>query len=467
MYCFKNLHSQKVIVSITLIVSLWLGSCSQPQQNDIQEEKIDLAQIIQKGSLVVAICDNPIYYSLHKGEPRGFQYEVLSELGKHLGVKVEFIVGTSFTDNLQLLADGQCDMIASDLLIPEDYQSIAVNCDTLYIANQILVQRKPEKWRNMSVATLESNLVRDPQMLNGKMVYTSGWSSIEDESNLLPELRIRMTNMKGVSPEILINLVKEGELDYVVCEQAIAGLIASRTPDLDIQTVLGTLPVGWVVRLSSTELHNEINQWMAGFKKTSKYAILYRKYLENNALQANRAGTISAYDNLFKKHSEKIDWDWRLLASLVCQESRFNPVAESKRGAYGLMQMMPTNMERYGLDDSSSPEKQISAGVAYIKYLDNLIAESVPDKEERIKFVLASYNIGPGHILDAQRLAKKYGKDAEIWDDNVNEFLLNKSKPEYYNDPEVRHGRCVGKETSAFVVQIFDRYEHYKNIVKL
>ncbi|MDR0713382.1 MAG: transglycosylase SLT domain-containing protein [Bacteroidales bacterium] len=174
--------------------------------------------------------------------------------------------------------------------------------------------------------------------------------------------------------------------------------------------------------------------------------------------------SISPYDDLFRKYSPEINWDWRLLASLVYHESRFKHGVRSKAGAYGLMQMMPSTMRNYGVDTTSSLEKHIAAGVKYLKYLDYMMSKYVPDPNERVKFVLASYNIGPGHVLDARRIAKKYGKNASVWENSVDSCLLRKREPMYYNLPEVRYGRCRGKETYAFVVQVMKRYSSYKEM---
>ena len=66
-----------------------------------------------------------------------------------------------------------------------------------------------------------------------------------------------------------------------------------------------------------------------------------------------------------------------------------------------------------------------------------------------------------GHVLDAIRLAKKYGKNPEIWEDNVEYFLLKKSEPEYFNDEVVKSGYCKGTETYNYVRNILYRYNHY------
>ena len=83
----------------------------------------------------------------------------------------------------------------------------------------------------------------------------------------------------------------------------------------------------------------------------------------------------------------------------------------------------------------------------------------------KIKFILASYNIGFGHIEDARRLAKKFGADPDIWYGNVEQYLLKKSKPKYYNDEVVRNGYCNGRETYAYVKNILKRYEQYSQFI--
>ena len=90
--------------------------------------------------------------------------------------------------------------------------------------------------------------------------------------------------------------------------------------------------------------------------------------------------------------------------------------------------------------------------------------QKIPDEKERLNFILASYNAGPGHVLDAMRLAEKHGMDPAKWAD-VEIWLLRKSDPIYYNDDVVKSGFFKGTESVAFVSEILDRYEHYKNIL--
>jgi membrane-bound lytic murein transglycosylase F len=174
---------------------------------------------------------------------------------------------------------------------------------------------------------------------------------------------------------------------------------------------------------------------------------------------------VSQYDEMIRKFSDSINWDWRLLASLVCQESRFDPDVESWAGAYGLMQIMPVTGERFGIDITASPENNMKAGVAYIKWLQTIFEPKIPDAGERLNFILAAYNAGPGHVLDAMKLAEKNGMDPQKWEGNVAVWLLKKSEPVYYNDEVVKNGYFRGKESVAFVSEILDRYAHYKNVI--
>jgi len=220
-------------------------------------------------------------------------------------------------------------------------------------------------------------------------------------------------------------------------------------------------------------LARELNHWLAAYKRTGDYALLYAKYFKNT--RSSRivksdyytpyTGKISRWDDMIKSASNDINWDWRLVASLIYQESRFNPNVRSWAGAYGLMQVMPGTGKRLGIDITSSPSNNIRAGTLYISRLQSVFDTKIEDENERMKFILASYNAGPGHVLDAMRLAEKYGMDPQKWDGNVELWLTKKSEPIYYNDPVVKSGYFKGTESINFVIEILDRFEHYKNFI--
>lgn len=220
-------------------------------------------------------------------------------------------------------------------------------------------------------------------------------------------------------------------------------------------------------------LLEKVNEWIERIQKTGYNAILYDKYFinkknsyfrNNSAFSSVSGGRISAFDDIIKEGADQLGWDWRLLASLVYKESRFDTSAISYAGAVGLLQLMPVTLTRFGVKDPNNPVESLRGGVNYLKYLDRFWLERIPDNTERIKFILASYNVGHGHVQDSWRLSIKYGKDSRMWE-NVAFYLNQKSKPEVYRDPLVKSGYAKGHLAVQYVVDILNLYESYKVLV--
>jgi membrane-bound lytic murein transglycosylase F len=327
----------------------------------------------------------------------------------------------------------------------------------------------------MKPKDLESRMITSPIGLKGVTVYVMRGSAATSRLRNLAEEIGGDINLIEVdeSPERLIGLVSEGEIPYTVTDEIIASVNSRYYPDLDISVPVSLQQnMAWAVRKGSTTLLEELNTWLSGFKQTPKYKAIFTRYFQSEKsvtivesdFYAINTGKISPYDEYIRHFSERLGWDWRLMASLIYQESKFKTNVTSWAGAWGLMQLMPITARRFGVDTVSSPRDQIRAGTEFIVWLDRQFND-ITDKDERIKFVLAAYNIGPGHIHDARNLARKNGADPDIWDGSVARFLLHKAEPRYYNDPVVKFGFCRGNETFRYVSEVLERYEHYKNIV--
>ena len=117
-----------------------------------------------------------------------------------------------------------------------------------------------------------------------------------------------------------------------------------------------------------------------------------------------------------------------------------------------------------GINNIEIPENNIHAAARLLKKLDESLESKVPDDSERMKFVVASYNCGLGHVYDAIALAEKYGFNPKLWTGNVSEAALMKSRPQYYNDPVVKNGYFRGRETVDFVDRVMDVYQYYKEL---
>ena len=324
---------------------------------------------------------------------------------------------------------------------------------------------------------IDDMMIRSLLDLSDRTVYVQSESSYAQRmKNLQSEIgdTIHIVEVP-MEVEELIALVASDEISFTVADENIAMVNRTYHPDLDLETPVSfEQNLAWAVRKSgSQQLLQELNNWIDSFRNTQRYALLYAKYFKNSRSKkivesdyfSLGSGNISRWDEYFKQYSDSINWDWRLLASLVLQESRFDPEVKSWAGAYGLMQLMPSTGQQFGIDIYSSPENNIRAGIKYIQWLQDLFEDKVVDEQERIKFILAAYNVGPGHVLDARQLARKNGRDPEVWDNSVAYYLLRKSDPEYYHDPVVEHGFCRGEEPYNYVIEVLDRYEHYKNFL--
>jgi len=472
----------KTGTSILLVVILIFIKCTT---TDIQSSSHntpifykDLDSIENEGKLRALLEYNGTSYFLYKGNPMGFEYELLKKYANHMNLKLEVIPIKNMDSIFVDLKNGVADVAAANLTITEERLIKSAFTHPVLTTKQVLIQRKPENWRKLRSSDLKKQLLQSPLDLVGKTVTVSKGSSFYSRiKSLSNEIggKININTVSGeVSMEELIQKVSTQELAYTVADKNLAIVSQWQYPNIDAHlTISLDQNIAWSTRKNATELTNSMNEWLIYYQKTKYFKMLFNKYFKNskgyykrssNKYYTLKSGEISPYDEIFKKEAPKLGWDWELLTAMVYQESHFSNTARGWGGSFGLMQFMPKTGARYGVDTTSSAHENIIAGVKYLNYLDNYWASIVSDSTQRIPFVIASYNVGPGHLLDARRLAEKYGKDAFIWKDNVDFFLLNKSKAKYYKDEVVRNGYCKGYITYDYVYEILERYEHYKNI---
>jgi membrane-bound lytic murein transglycosylase F len=471
---------QWIILLIALTTMLIPHSCDIDRSSDtdalatIQDNS--LSDILQRGKLIATTNYNSSNYFIYRGEPAGYEYEMLEAYAKHLGVDLELVVNEDYEEALADLERGEVDLIAMGIKVIGNRTRQVDFSKPLLQTRQVLVQRLPDNWRRMrTTAEVQQHLIRNPLDLAGKMVYVPRHSAY---SQRLRNLQEEMGNNIVVvefpqSDEKLIEMVARGEIDYTVCDEHVAIVNKKYFPDIDVETAL-SFPqnVAWAMKKQDNALQQNLDTWLETFTSSRVAQHIYNKYFVNprsmqyaHKYHSVRSGRISRWDDILKQKSNEIGWDWRLIASLVYQESGFRSDAVSWMGAQGLMQLMPGTARIYGIDSLSSPDENIDAGIQYLKMLDDRFKDIVTDPDERIKFVLAAYNAGIAHVFDARRLAEKYGRDPNVWNDNVDYFLLNKSNPKYYNDEVVFYGYCRGEESFNYVNDILQRFEHYRNVI--
>ncbi len=473
-----------LLVACVLICTSCLDGHDDKMSNILDEEKTldldpSLRNILVRDTLIALTDYNSTNYFIYRGEPMGYQFEMLKEFADFLDVNLKLVITNDMHGAFGLLEEGKVDMIAMGLTVTRDRQGLVDFTVPQIQTKQVLVQRKPENWRKMRTwDEIEDQLIRNPLELAGKDVYVQKGTIFADRLSILANeigdtIHIHIDHDREV--EQLITAVAQGEIEYTVADEHIAKVNQKYYPNIDVNTAL-SFPqhVAWAVKQGNDSLRLEVNAWIVDYKKSTASRYVYNKYF-NNPRSVNIAqseyhsiggGKISQYDEIIRELSTAYELDWRLVASLIYQESRFHPEVTSWVGAFGLMQLMPATAEVYGVDTASPPADQIRAGIQFLRWIDKQLPPEIDDPEERIRFVMASYNVGIAHIYDGRRLAEKHGKDPNIWTDNVDFFILNKSDPTYYRDSVVKYGYARGEETYNFVVEIFERYEHYKKVIE-
>jgi len=462
--------------TIAFLLIMLLSAYSAISNPTTSKEPDLLATIKKRGKLIVTTNYNSIEYFVYKGLPMGFQLEMLKAFSKQLGVKLEFLITNDLASNVGFLAIGKCDLIACNITVTKERSKAVDFTVPILQTRQVLVQRNPYKTKDTTLR--KAALIRKLQDLSGKTVYVQK-NSVHYNQLIAIQKQIKgsihIIESDSLETEQLMEMVANGTIDYTVTDENFALVNNTYFCNLDVKTpVSSRQDIAWAVRQKSDNFLLVLNSWLRKFKSTAQYKMIYDKYYHNprsvkivqHEFYAIKGGKISKYDKEIKKYSKMIGWDWRLLASLIYQESNFHPELVGWSGAFGIMQMMPETARKFGVTPKSTVSEQIRGGVKLKMLLNRLLPKEITNSEERIKFILAAYNAGFEHIMDARKLALKYGKNPNIWTNHVEYYLRMKSKPKYYNDPVVKHGYSRSNETFRFVNEVLERYKHYKNIVK-
>jgi len=468
-----------------LCLTVLFFSCSQQEENLKDQSNapqilsdIDFKAIEERGYIIALMDNSSTGLFLYKGKTMGYEYELLKMFADSMNLGLRLNIVTNLEEAFVKLNAGEGDVMAYNLTVTKDRQDKINFTDYHNLVKLVLIQRKPDNWRDMKLHEIEKTLIRNPVELIDKVVYVRyGSSYIERMENLSEEVGgdiIIVEDDPNIETEQIIRKVADGEINYTVAEEDIALVNKAYFPILDVETAVSfPQKIAWGVRKSSPVLLDTLNHWIRKMKRTPDYYTLYNKYFKNfrtNKIRVNSefssitGDKISPFDDLIKEASDSLGWDWRLLAAQIYKESKFDPNTISWAGAVGLMQVLPNTGEEYGIENLKDPAKNVYAGRKHLEWLKSYWETEKLDSANQLKFILASYNVGHGHVRDAQRLAEKYEKDPGDWD-VISNFLIKKTYSKYYNDPVVQFGYCRGIEPVTYVSTIEEVYDNYVNII--
>lgn len=260
-----------------------------------------------------------------------------------------------------------------------------------------------------------------------------------------------VTSRRG---ENYLDSLREGKVDIAV-------ILPSEAEGLDelmISMKTGDNSV-WAVRKDNPNDILSINSWISYFEKTPEYNDAKERFFNSfDPDIKSRTSHISPYDSLIKQFADTLGWDWRMLAAVVYQESRFSINSFSGRGAAGLMQVMPSTAEHYGIMDLTDPYENMKAGTMHLARLQEMF--NGLDTREKVMFTLAAYNAGEGRIADCRNLAKVRGLDPDKWEEVI-QVIPEMRLDSILKEECVRLGKFQGHETISYVKSIIDIYNTF------
>ena len=423
-------------------------------------------------TLRVGTLYSPTGFFILKGDTMGYDYDRICDFARSKGIALRFVVARSMPDLVKLLEKKHVDVLACEIPVTAEYKSRVLHCGAVNETYQVLVQHSGK------------GMIYDVTQLIGREIYVEKGSKYESRLHNLDNevgggIIIHAVEGESALPTELIHRVSKREIDFTIVDSDIAQMNLTYYDSINIGLRVGfEQRSSWAVSKRNQWLADSINEWAASVnaQEYSKQAL--KHYFEMNrgpkpdsikvdTPAVTPPGAISPYDHVFKQYAQQLGWDWRLLAAIAYSESGFDPNATSWMGARGLMQVMPKTARSFGVkeEDLSNPDVSIRVASKILKELDGIM-RSKTGAGDRIKFVLASYNAGSGHVTDAIALARKYELNPRVWEENVEQAMLWKMDPEYYNDSVCSNGYCRGTEPVDYVVKVLNRYDFYKKNYK-
>jgi membrane-bound lytic murein transglycosylase F len=428
-----------------------LGTCS-PLPSLIE-------QIKTLGELRVVTRDGPLVF--HRGAdglPEGTEYELASRFAEELGVKLQITPVRSYGEIYAALNSGRAHLAAAGLKVP--VQSIAgVEFGPAY-------QRVHEHLIYLRGATRPGSLA---EIGNGDLEIAAGSShakALNAARDSLPGL-VWVENTTTDS-QALLEGVANGTIDYTIADSTEFALAHDAHPDLRIAFDFpGGQSLAWAASTRYPTFLRDMSDYFAHLNGDGELAAIIKRYYGRSedmefagapGFMHHLQSRLPLYKKWFEEAAEQSSQDWRLLAAIGYQESKWNPSAASASGAKGLMQLTLESASAVKVANPSDPRQSIFGGARYFRQVYEKIPIHVPEPD-RTWFALAAYNIGYGHLEDARVLAQKAGRDPDSWDD-VRDFLPLLEQEYWYAQTE--NGYARGWEPVRYV----DNVRGYRDLLE-
>jgi membrane-bound lytic murein transglycosylase F len=432
-------------LALLLLVILFAG-CRQQKQSVLE-------RIWQQNRITVITDNNAHCFYNYRDEAMGFEYDLARAFADYLVVDLK-VITPGWDTMVDALYNDWGDFIAASLTrTPQRAKRIQFSRAYLTVQQQIIVHK----------ANRDINSIAD---LSGRAIHVRRGTSYQEQIEALQEdgLDINLVLHDNVPTEELIRQVAEREITVTVADTNVAHLNRRYFPNIRIAFPISPeQSIAWAVRKQDRQLLREMNKFFGRIIENGTFGRIYDKYygtveifdyVDLKVFQRRLESRLPRYEYMVRREAARYGFDWRLIVALMYQESHFDPKAKSHTGVRGLMQLTRHTAEEMNVSNRLDPEQSIRGGVQYLNKLYDRF-DDIPERN-RMWFTLAAYNVGYGHVRDAQMIASSKGLDPLKWA-SLKKTLPLLRFPRYYQN--TRFGYARGTEPVRYVERIRTYYD--------
>ncbi len=418
----------------------------------------DLDEIRDSGTLKVLTRNAPTtWYIDQDGMPAGPEHDLVQAFADELGVEVDYQLVDSVSEILDALARGEADLAAAGLTVtPERQQRYRFGPGYQDVTQQVVCRRdrvQPEELEDL--VGLDIRVIADSsysetlQQLKAKRFPELAWSESDDTANT----------------EQLMHQVWQGEFDCTVADSNIVDINRRYYPELIAPLNLRREEsLAWLLPQAAGDLEAAIGDWLQTYKDAGRLDAWQERhygffevfdYVDIRAYIRRIDKRFPKYRGYFRKAAQEHDLPFTLLAAQGYQESHWNALARSPTGVRGIMMLTQNTAKAMGVDNRLDPRQSIFGGAKYLARMKQRFVDEVSEPD-RTWLALAAYNVGRGHLHDAQILARRQGLSPHTWRD-IKQVLPLLADKRYYTD--LKYGYARGTEPVRYVQRIRE-YRH-------
>jgi membrane-bound lytic murein transglycosylase F len=429
------------LLRLSATMALLLAGCARPSA---------LQQIHARGELRMVTLNSPTCYYLGAHGPEGLEYRLAAAFAQTLGVRLVVQTASDAQAMRAALAHGSADLAAAQISPNDDWNAVGQTTSSYEQIAQLVVQS-----RGKSAPANVGGLRNARVVVRGDSPQEALLQMIR--SNGVPDLTWTTVPLGQADP---LDLVSSGNADYAIMDATEFAFAQHLYPE---STVAFALPdprsVRWVVRPGAGDLVRAANRFFAGASSSGELARIEGAadtesgdfdYASAHQFQSDVATRLPELQSMFEDAAQSTGLDWRLLAAIGYQESKWQGTAASADGAQGIMMLTSDTATTVGVNDRADLQQNILGGAKYLAQVIDTIPKRIAEPD-RTWLAVAAYNVGYGHLEDARVMAQMHGKNPDAWAD-VREQLPLLAQERWYT--RAKRGYARGWEPVKFVEQV-------------